>query len=211
MTLQLLDSHPLHRALGHHSSVLDLNPPPNDLDTPASSLCTSLAHALLASPLLRTLAQLQSSLDALDIEGLAELLLAHPSTRADLFVPADRAPAEVATLGAQPALDEWESLLVRFGPALALGREATAAALREGPPRDAVLAYLLSATLKDCSLIVRVPPPGSGGVTVKAIDLDPKPIVRMAKYARMDEEIVRSWRERLERRGEGEELRRCRV
>ncbi|GAA5835759.1 hypothetical protein JCM9279_004639 [Rhodotorula babjevae] len=210
---ELLESHPLHDTLDRLPSTIDPNLVPEpDLD-PSSSFCTSLAHALLASPLLRTLAQLQSSLDALDIEGLAALLLAHPATRADLFAQGDRAPAEVAKLGAQPALAEWEALLVRLGPALAQGREATAAALREGPPRDAVLAYLLSATLKDCSLIVRIPPAGGGegGVSIKAIDLDPKPIVRMARYARMDGEIVRSWKERIERLGEGEELRHCRV
>ncbi|GAA5914095.1 hypothetical protein JCM8208_005138 [Rhodotorula glutinis] len=203
--------HPLFDTLARRASPLHADLLPNLLDSPASTFCTSLSDALLASPLLRTLAQLQSSLDALDIEGLAALVLAHPATRADLFAPADQAPVEVAKLGAQPTLAEWEALLVRLGPLLEQGREATAAALREGPPRDAVLAYLLSATLKDCSLIVRVPTIGPGDVSVKAIDLDPKPIVRMAKYARMDGEIVQSWRERLERLPEGEELRRCRM
>lgn len=182
-------------------------------DSHCSPLCTSLARALVASPLLRTLARLQASLDALDIEGLATLLLEHPSTQADLFAPADRAAAEVAKLGPQPSLAEWEALLARLGPALSRGPEATAQALREGSPRDAVLAYLLSATLKDCSLIVRFPPAAEGGqgsVSVKAIDLDPKPIARMAKYARMDREIVECWKQRLEQLGEGEAVRRCR-
>ncbi|KPV76087.1 uncharacterized protein RHOBADRAFT_53078 [Rhodotorula graminis WP1] len=210
---QFLDSHSLHDVLARHASSIDGALSPDvDLDPAASTFCTSLAHALVASPLLRTLAHFQSSLDALDIEGLAALLLAHPATRADLVAPADKAAAEVTKLGAQPALAEWEAFIARLGPALSQGRDAAAVALREGPPRDAVLAYLLSATLKDCSLIVRVPPrDGSGAVTVKAIDLDPKPIVRMGKYARLDGEIVQSWSERIERLAEGDELRRCKV
>ncbi|BGP38191.1 hypothetical protein JCM10449v2_002120 [Rhodotorula kratochvilovae] len=203
-------AHPLHAAL----SALAVLPPST---SPSALLTAALLPALLRSPLLRTLARLQASLDALDIEGLASLLSSHPSMRVNLFAPRETAAAEVAKLGAQPALAEWEACLARLAPALdSGGREGMARALREGPPRNAVLAYLLSATLKDCSLIVRLPPPRAGGdgggASVKAIDLDPKPIARMGKYARMDGEIVRSWKERLERMDEGEreKVRRCR-
>ncbi|BGP46284.1 hypothetical protein JCM10450v2_002126 [Rhodotorula kratochvilovae] len=202
--------HPLHTALSTLTSLPTSS-------APAALLTAAVLPPLLRSPLLRTLARLQASLDALDIEGLASLLSSHPSTRADLFASPETAAAEVAKLGLQPSLAEWEACLARLAPALNYGgREGMARALGEGQPRDAVLAYLLSATLKDCSLIVRLPPPGAGGdgggASVKAIDLDPKPIARMGKYARMDGEIVRSWRERLERMPEAEraKVRRCR-
>ncbi|GAA6057673.1 hypothetical protein JCM3770_003833 [Rhodotorula araucariae] len=181
---------------------------------PAALLTAALLPALLRSPLLSTLSRLQASLDALDIEGITALLATHTLTRADLLAPPERVAAEVTKLGAQPTLAEWSACVARLAPALRAGREATARALQIGAPRDAVLAYLLAATLKDCSLMVRLPPGGAeGDARVKAIDLDPKPIARMAKYARMDTEIVESWKERLAQMSDEERaaVRTCRV
>lgn len=50
------------------------------------------------------------------------------------------------------------------------------------------LAYLLSASFKDCSLIIQVPESGKGSITV--IDLDVKPIDRLNKWEKLDKRIV---------------------
>lgn len=49
------------------------------------------------------------------------------------------------------------------------------------------LAYLISASLKDCSILLRFT---KDGVKVKAIDIDPKPVTKLPGYARLDREIV---------------------
>ncbi|KAF8891187.1 inositol-pentakisphosphate 2-kinase [Infundibulicybe gibba] len=60
-----------------------------------------------------------------------------------------------------------------------------------------VLAYLLSATFKDCSLIIRLDPLRPGMPTadvglerITVIDLDPKGIERLRKWEQMDQEIA---------------------
>ncbi|KAI9065361.1 hypothetical protein FKP32DRAFT_1674716, partial [Trametes sanguinea] len=74
-----------------------------------------------------------------------------------------------------------------------------------GELRYRLLAYLLSASFKDCSLIVRMPPPSqrsaqegnrepAEGATVTVIDLDVKPLARLAKWAQLDAEIVDAYR-----------------
>lgn len=191
---------------------------------------------MLDSPALPLLRDLQSLLDILDIEGLATFLAR--TTGVDL---ADKfGTEEVEKLGGQPRLAEWVEWVGRYAPllgrhedgeAVPLSREARERAKAElesrflssasreagtsSPPpwRDAILAYLLSATFKDCSLMIRLPLDSSTRVaTVKAIDLDPKPLNRLGKYFRMDREIVECWKERLERlerQGGAGEVRKC--
>jgi len=77
--------------------------------------------------------------------------------------------------------------------------EETIARIRSNPDeiRYYTLAYLLSGTFKDCSVILRFPEReegsegGEGGKpTITAIDLDPKSITRLPKWAELDAEIV---------------------
>lgn len=58
--------------------------------------------------------------------------------------------------------------------------------------RYRLLAYLLSASFKDCSLILRMRPEQAATITV--IDLDVKGIDRLAKWAKLDREIVDAYR-----------------
>ncbi|KAJ7749519.1 inositol-pentakisphosphate 2-kinase [Mycena maculata] len=142
------------------SCILDLL---DDATDPKEALISALLPILTATPVLRTLAHLQRTLDALDIEGLAALW--------------DRAP-----VGPDPTMSEWTDFIATYLAAPSL------------PPADSAhlrhhaLAYLLSATLKDCSVIVRVP-----DGTVAVIDLDAKHIDRLRKWARLDAEIVRAY------------------
>ncbi|GAA5862881.1 hypothetical protein JCM3774_006673 [Rhodotorula dairenensis] len=162
----------------------------------------------------------------------------------------------------QPTLQEWSEWLERWKAAHG-GQEArldddddNMAARTDlspddamAPPslqlRDLVLAYLLSATFKDCSVFIRLPwPPtpsataaaeaallqasrparasasasssvpvplpskpelelehesesAAAAVVIKVIDLDPKPIARLAKYAKMDRDIVEHYRREI--------------
>ncbi|BGP30302.1 hypothetical protein JCM10296v2_002056 [Rhodotorula toruloides] len=211
------------------------NPPASPI-SPASLFTRILAPTLLHSPALPLLHDLQSLLDVLNIEGLASLL----SRTTGVDLAQKFGPEEVERLGGQPRLEEWIKWVERYAPLLG-GRQggelaplerdewvrakatlesrflasSTPAQDSPTPPwRDAILAYLLSATFKDCSLIIRLPLDASAATvgTVKAIDLDPKPINRLGKYSKMDREIVECWKERLERleaEGRVGEVRKC--
>ncbi|GAA5868958.1 hypothetical protein JCM8547_003233 [Rhodosporidiobolus lusitaniae] len=185
-------------------------------ETTPGTFSSLLSDVLLASPLLATLRRLQSILDALDIEGLAAFL------ERKVGVSITSASPALSRLGSQPSMEEWRDWMEQFRtlfpsfPSASSTADIASAqqAFLSTAPRFAVLAYLLSATFKDCSLIVRLPlsPPllssssmstGSFSsaqtlVSVKAIDLDPKPIIRLAKYWSMDQEIVKSWQEFLD-------------
>ncbi|KAJ6490689.1 inositol-pentakisphosphate 2-kinase [Mycena vitilis] len=136
----------------------------NDIADPKEALTSALLPVLMNTPVLRTLSRLQRTLDPLDIEGLAHL-------------------CSTSLVGADPTIAEWTSFV-----------SAYLAAPDPPPPADAahlryhVLAHLLSATFKDCSVIVRVP---DGTATV--IDLDPKSVDRLRKWERMDKEIVSAY------------------
>lgn len=76
--------------------------------------------------------------------------------------------------------------------------------------RDLLLSYLLSATFKDCSIFIRLARDDNGELTtsVKAIDLDPKPLDRLGKYWKLDREIVETWKGVLAEVG-AEGVRKC--
>ncbi|KAJ6502037.1 inositol-pentakisphosphate 2-kinase [Mycena sanguinolenta] len=137
----------------------------SDIADPKEALTSALLPVLMNTPVLRTLAHLQRTLDVLDIEGLAALYdLASAST------------------GADPTIAEWAEFV-----------SAYLASPSSAPPDAAhlryhVLAHLLSATFKDCSVIVRVP---DGTATL--IDLDPKSIGRLRKWECLDQEIVAAY------------------
>ncbi|KAK4706171.1 hypothetical protein P7C70_g28, partial [Phenoliferia sp. Uapishka_3] len=141
----------------------------NIIDT----LQTLLVPALLTSPILPNLRSLQSSLDPLDIEGLETLL-------------SSRSPSESLTSFAtspQPSISDWMSWKSQW---------EKAGPVEESSSRELVLAYLLSATFKDCSIFIRLDTSGSiiKPEAIKAVDLDPKPIARLIKYLELDQEIV---------------------
>lgn len=51
-----------------------------------------------------------------------------------------------------------------------------------------ILAYLMSATFKDCSIIIDMR--ADGEEKVKVIDLDPKSVQRLEKWKKLDSEIA---------------------
>ncbi|GLB34803.1 putative phosphorylates Ins(1,3,4,5,6)P5 at position 2 to form Ins(1,2,3,4,5,6)P6 (InsP6 or phytate) [Lyophyllum shimeji] len=177
---------------------------------------SALLPLLLHTPVLRVLSTLQRNLDVLDIEGLSKLWrLAETSaplyrtTTAPFFqresVESDEAlppspPIGVSSLfltSPEPAISEWTEFLDMY-------LSDDSAQLNHTNPtpenlRYYLLAYLLSATFKDCSIIVRLhrlrptPPNEVKPEQVTVIDLDPKSMARLRKWERLDQEIVQAY------------------
>ncbi|KAI0748504.1 inositol-pentakisphosphate 2-kinase [Daedaleopsis nitida] len=174
----------------------DPSDPPSDpfadpvppVDTPAlrEVFTAVLLPLLLGTPVLRTLSTLQRTLDALDVEGLAQLWAA--------LRPAGRALGKGEE---DPDTDEWtrfvDAYQARQQAGEPVGAELAAEAQREEELRYRMAAYLLSASFKDCSIILRMRPGQRGAVTV--IDLDVKSIDRLSKWAKLDKEIVDAYKD----------------
>ncbi|KAL8293557.1 hypothetical protein RQP46_000258 [Phenoliferia psychrophenolica] len=142
-----------------------------------------LVPALSSSPLLQKLQSAQASLDPLDIEGLTTLLASRP--------PSESLSSLSST--PQPTLTDWLDWSAEWSA-------SSSKPPADLPSRTLVLAYLLSATFKDCSIFIRFDTRSSPLLqvtAVKAIDLDPKPIARLVKYFDLDREIVEAFAERL--------------
>ena len=150
------------------------------------SFIDAVLPVLLNTSIMSTLGRLQRTLDPLDIEGLSRLWETVPESR--------HAPIGVGSR--EVTLNEWEEFLQEY--LLEMQKDQTA--LREEwtkPSADRLryhlLAYLMSATFKDCSVILRFAP--NQPPTITAIDLDPKSVERLAKWEKLDTEIVKCYKE----------------
>jgi inositol-pentakisphosphate 2-kinase len=178
---------------GETSSLRDLRSP----------FALRVTKRLSRSPLLTSLAQLQRTLDALDIEGLDEYWRRYhrslQSSDDDTSLPplGDHEP--------EPTLEEWEVFVTTYFENSAHDAEK----LKTGPFDDRtiskeelryhILAYLMSATFKDCSIILRLTsaslPHSSLPIeeSVTAIDLDPKSVRRLEKWRQLDRDIAATY------------------
>lgn len=149
-----------------------------------------LLPLLYDTVLLRTLATLQRSLDALDIEGLSALWSLNPSQDHQENIP-------VGWRSPEPTIDEWVSFTAEY---LEGGCEYDSFDLKKmesGRLRYWMLAYLMSATFKDCSMILRLYGDETDGKdTITAIDLDPKSVERLRQWGKQDREIVLAYKAR---------------
>jgi inositol-pentakisphosphate 2-kinase len=154
-----------------------------------------IVHSLLVhTPVLRTLAILQRSLDVLDIEGLSNLwALSHiqpPSESPALCAP------PIGSTSPDPTISEWTNFVDQY---LSAHNTLDHAHPETSNLRYYLLAYLLSATFKDCSIMLRINPSDSNASSdaeinsVTLIDLDPKSIDRLTKWEKLDREIVESY------------------
>ena len=133
---------------------------------------------ILESSLFSTLARLQRTLDSLDIEGVSQIW-----SRFNPGLPFGEGEPE-------PTIGEWDE----FIRAYISGGEDTL--------RYVILSYLLSATFKDCSVILR--PNSMNGTgwaedTLTVIDLDPKSISRLPEWETLDRQIVKNFAEFAEK------------
>ena len=139
-----------------------------------SNLINSLVPRVLCTPLLDLISSLQRSLDPLDCEGLAELLRASPST--DLT---------------EPTMEDWES----FVDAFLSPKHQQHSAFSPPNMRYHILAYLLSAIFKDCSLIIPLCPcpADTESSDIKVIDLEIKSLDKLRYWMKLDEKIVNEY------------------
>jgi inositol-pentakisphosphate 2-kinase len=149
----------------------------------------SLVDLLEKTPVLRMLDSLQRSLDCLDIEGISALLQqeqqsSHKTSQEDL---------------ADPTLHEWAQFIDKFSTSSPTSPLSIPDDLTRATVRDYLMAYLLSCTFKDCSIIVRTNLlghdqhkafPEFDPSHVSLIDLDVKRMDRMKRWGKLDTEIV---------------------
>jgi len=160
-------------------------------DTIRDAFLNNLLRPLLHTPVLGIVSKLQRDLDALDIEGLSQLWkLANPST-----------PIGIDSLGLspEPSITDWIDFLDRY---LAPDRPV----LDHSNPlpenlQEYLMSYLLSATFKDCSIIVKLdflepsqtPIGDIPNDSVTVIDLDPKGMNKLKSWEKLDQEIARTY------------------
>lgn len=140
---------------------------------------------------LSRLAHLQSALDPLDVEGLAHLWLrrtqSHVLGQASSDV--DLPPALTRNLAAAQLAAMLDSFLSGTTAEVSL--------------EDAVQAFLVSASFKDCSMLLRFHQTESGvqGET-KLVDLDSKPFAKLSSMQQTDSEVCAAflaWLSQLDR------------
>ena len=167
----------------------------DDSEKSEEVLVQRLGDLLASSPLVRRLKELQAQLDSLDIEGLGKLLREREGISL-LDLSAD----DVFKLGGEIHISEYEAFLENFsanhGGSTGNGRELST--------RDAIVSHLLSASFKDCSMIIQLPE--GGDPKAQLVDCDLKSISRLQRYAKLDRDLVETCRRHQER---GEKLRKC--
>lgn len=133
----------------------------------------AVTDRLVKSSVLPVLSQLQRTLDPLDVEGLASL--------------ASQAQVPMGT--EEVTLDDWADFVVQH---LGAAREYD----HEHPDASLIhyyrLAYILSASFKDCSVIINLNDGAHHPVTL--IDLDPKSSKKLGKWEELDRTIVKAFR-----------------
>jgi inositol-pentakisphosphate 2-kinase len=164
------------------------------VDSPLASMKSKFINSLLlqilpTTPLLNDISKLQRCLDSLDCEGLARLAEMECTHSASLG--GGKNVVSPNANFAQPTMEDWELFVDRF---LSLDQQ-THSSFCPSNLHYHMLAYTLSATFKDCSLIIPLylgevsPKPGS----IKVIDLDIKSLNRIPGWMKLDEKIVKEY------------------
>jgi inositol-pentakisphosphate 2-kinase len=130
------------------------------------------------------LSTLQRTLDYLDIEGLSKLWQLSQSE-------SDAPLSPIGSNSPEPSLQDWITFTDMYLSSVTSPPSPVPANLRYY-----LHAYLISASFKDCSIILRLPIDLDSDVisvqpgTVTVVDLDPKPMDRLRKWETLDAEIV---------------------
>ena len=183
------------------------NSNPEGLATICDLLAKTLIRPLIETPVLCMLSDLQCNLDMLDIEGLSKLWRLTESSNRKIFM-SQSPEMSSSTLpctpigesspfisSPEPTLADWVDFLDTY-------LSPTKPKLDHSNPlpenlRYYLLAYLLSATFKDCSIIVRLDflqstqEIGPGSVAV--IDFDPKRMDKLKGWEELDMKIASSY------------------
>ena len=178
-----------------------------NLDAISDVFASALIQPLLQTPILRILSDLQRNLDPLDIEGLSKLWKQVESTIATRTLEGSESVPPYPPLGGrspffqstEPLISEWIDFLDTYTSAA----RPDAIDVKPSPEdlRYYLLAHLLSAMIKDGSVIVKLdflqPYPQStrtiSSDSVTVIDLDPKKMAKLKGWEKLDAEIVRAY------------------
>lgn len=164
------------------------------------AFAAALLPPLQETPVLGSLARLQRTLDPLDIEGLRALYNSVINTEnANAHKNKEGVIHPLEKVFPQPTFDDWECFINIY-----LSNGHSKDMIPDGVlniPVDSdtlhhyIMAYLLSATFKDCSIMIQ--PRGSNSIhdKVTVIDLDPKQMTRLKKWEALDREIATSFRD----------------
>lgn len=151
---------------------------------------------LIDHPVLAKLSGIQRTLDPLDIEGLSTLVTGKSAPEyPNELLPFLDAPGVLE--GEDPTLDEWRRFLnAHFHHRLNDDLSSAQTNFKTfthgiSQNRYYLLAYLLSATFKDCSIIIRGHEDNVKSATVTIIDLDSKSLGRMKKWEKLDRDVVK--------------------
>ena len=190
--------------------MLAHNSNPEGLATICDLFAKTLIRPLIETPVLRMLSDLQRNLDMLDIEGLSKLWrLAESSThlyrKTFSTQPPDNSSSTLPRTpigesspfisSPEPTLSDWADFIDTY-------LSITESDLDHSNPspenlRYYLLAYILCATFKDCSIIVRLDFLGAtqkmcpGSVAI--IDLDPKRMDKLKDWEILDTKIASTY------------------
>ncbi|KZP12719.1 hypothetical protein FIBSPDRAFT_152408, partial [Athelia psychrophila] len=157
----------------------------NDMGLLRDKFVATLLPLLVNTTVLHTLSKLQRTLDPLDIEGLSLLWNNSQSNTDDSVL-------SLGSKSTQPSIEEWSLFIERY---LSPDRPLDHKNPDSANLRYYILAYLLSTTFKDCSIMLSVGSENDpGDDPVRVIDLDVKDINRFGKWRALDQEIVEACR-----------------
>lgn len=146
------------------------------------SFASALAQALVNSPVLPLLSTLQQTLDILDVEGLSKL---YAQTSPGL--PSESLGSSIPN----PSMEEWEDFVKVYQSDYHSWDHASPSPEHL---RHYLMAYLLSATFKDCSIIIRPRQQGlvdsARSFDITIIDMDVKSMDRLGKWEKLDRILV---------------------
>lgn len=169
-----------------------------DIIDTEQSLPGLLADFITTSPLVKRLKELQRVLDPVDIEEINELTKAQKGI--DLLHTNNEEILE--KLGGEVSLQEYSEFVSKF-----LAGNGSMLMNEEISLRTLVIAYLLSASFKDCSMMITIKQQQDeqseddsskkkhAEKTIEAflVDVDVKSITRLARYAKLDRDLVLSF------------------
>ncbi|KAI6109653.1 inositol-pentakisphosphate 2-kinase [Pisolithus sp. B1] len=149
------------------------------------TLTETLTSLLLDTEVLDIISGLQRTLDELDIEGLAKLYS---------MTTSDDARSGLASVVADPTPEDWRDFVACYQTGYRTWDHANP------DPKNIqyyLMSYLLSATFKDCSIILRFSQcdqslPSARSVSI--IDLDLKPMRKLRGWEELDRMIVEGYK-----------------
>ena len=179
------------------------NPNPEGLATICDLFVKTLIRPLIETPVLGKLSDLQRNLDMLDMEGLSKLWRLAESSA---FLSQSGEISSCSTLpctpigesspfisSPEPTLSDWVDFIDTY---------LTKPKLDHSNPlpdnlRYYLLAYLLSATFKDCSIIVRLDflrgMQEQAPHSIAVIDLDPKRMDKLKAWEKLDMKVANTY------------------